>query len=265
MKWQGSRDKVTKSRDILSTAVRVCYTGRGRKTSLPGKPKRKTPGFGAEPRFRSCTLTKEEKGNPTSSMQLPRKQTMVKKKWGFLTHVMVSLTHFRQERKGELIIIVAQEILPCPLCGGELYTRSTCHRRAINASGNTDHYRLRVLQCRGCRKTHRELPTPLVPYKRYDSEAITEIAGHPESAPCNSRTIDLIRRWLEWFVSYARHVQESLRLQIRLPEKVGKSACEEFMALVRIVVNSGYWSHNRTEFSCSQRSAILCMTSTERS
>ena len=166
---------------------------------------------------------------------------------------MVSLTHFRRERKGEVIIIIAQEIIPCPQCEGELFTRGTCHRHAINSAGITEHYQLRVLQCRECRRTHRELPAPLVPYKRYDGEAIAHIASHPESAPCNSHTMELILQWLGWFISYANHIRESqsLILSIPLPKTSGKIQLPEFMALVRIVVNSGNWSHNRTKFTCA--------------
>ena len=69
------------------------------------------------------------------------------------------------------------------------------------------------------------------------------IKSEPESAPCNSRTVDLILRWLDWFISYANHIRESQSLILSVPLP--------FMALVRIVVNSGNWLHNRTEFSCA--------------
>lgn len=185
-------------------------------------------------------------------MPLPRKQTM-NGNVVFLTTVMVSLSQFKKKCKGDLIVIVALEFISCPCCGGELFTRGTCRRQAINSAGDVDHYQLRVLQCRNCRRTHRELPSPLVPYKRYDGEAITRIKSEPESAPCNNRTVDLILRWLEWFISYANHICESqsLILFVPLPKPSGKSLFSDFMALVRIVVNSGNWLHNRTEFSCA--------------
>ena len=194
----------------------------------------------------------ERKRNHTSAMPLPRKQTMNGNVVSS-TIVMVSLSHFKKKCKGDLIVIVALEFISCPCCGGELFTRGTCRRQAINSAGDVDHYQLRVLQCRNCGRTHRELPAPLVPYKRYDGEAIMHIKSEPESAPCNSRTVDLILRWLDWFISYANHIRESqsLILSVPLPKPSGKSLFSDFMALVRIVVNSGNWLHNRTEFSCA--------------
>ena len=174
-------------------------------------------------------------------MPLRRKQIMNRSEVSS-TYVMVSLTHFRRKRKGELIIIIAQEILPCPRCEGELFTRGTCRRQAINSAGTKEHYQLRVLQCRDCRKTHRELPAPLVPYKRYDGDAIAHITNDPETAPCNNRTTELIMKWLSWFISYANHICESqsLILAIPLPKITGKIKLPEFMTLVRIVVNGIY-------------------------
>ena len=166
---------------------------------------------------------------------------------------MVSLTHFKTRRKGDLIVIISQEIIPCPYCDGELFVRGTCHRQAINSAGRTDHYILRVLQCRSCRKTHRELPSPLVPYKRYDGEAIMYIENEPSDAPCDICTVPLILGWLKWFISYAGHICESqsLILSIPLPKASGKIRLQDLMSLVRVVVNSGNWSHNRTEFTCA--------------
>ena len=138
-------------------------------------------------------------------MPLPRKQIMNGSEV-FPTCVMVSLSRFKKIHKGDLIIIVAQEILSCPCCEGDLFVRGTCHRKAINSAGTRYAYRLRVLQCRNCQRTHRELPEPLVPYKRYDGEAILFIENTPSQAPCDFRTVELIQNWLEWFISYAGHI-----------------------------------------------------------
>ena len=218
----------------------------------PGKLKRKTPGSGAGPSVGFAVRYRKKNRNLTSFMPLPRKQIMngneVSSTW-----VMISLTHFKAERKGDLIVIISQEIIPCPYCEGDLFVRGTCRRQAINSTGLKDHYRLRVLQCRNCRKTHRELPFPLVPYKRYDGEAITYIENAPSDAPCCIRSVTLILGWLDWFISYANHVSESLSLMLSvpLPKTSGIVQLSDFMSLIRIVVNSGNWSHNRTEFSCA--------------
>ena len=214
--------------------------------------KAKNPGvWGRAPAMELLHAT-ERKQKPHFHHALTRKQTMSGSEVS-LTCVMVSLTRFWQKNKGDLIIIVANEILRCPCCEGELFVRGTCHRQAINSAGIKKHYLLRVLQCRDCHRTHRELPAPLVPYKRYDGEAITYIESNPSDAPCNTRTVDLILRWLAWFISYAKHICESqsLILSIPLPKASGETRLSEFMSLVRIVVNSGNWLHNRTEFFCA--------------
>lgn len=236
-------------RAILSQ-MEVWYTISGGSKSLLGNQSEKPRGLGQSPSVLADVHYRKKNGNPTFIMPLPRKQTMSGSEVSS-TYVMVSISHFRKEHKGGLIIIIAQEIIPCPICEGELFTRGTCRRHAINSAGTTDHYQLRVLQCRECRRTHRELPAPLVPYKRHDGEAITDIANHPESAPCYRRTMELIQRWLTWFISYANHICESqsIILSIPLPKTSGKIHLPELMALVRIVANSGNWLHNRTEFS----------------
>lgn len=169
-----------------------------------------------------------------------------------LTYVMISIACPWKKRKGGIVIIVTPESIPCPICGGRLFTRGTCRRKAKNSAGITTIYQLRVLQCSCCHKTHREIPDFLVPYKRYEAEAIMHIASTPESAPCERRTSELIREWLAWFIVYANNIRESLSLilSMPLPKLTGKIDLLQLMILVRSVVNSGNWAHNRTEFSC---------------
>ena len=221
-----------------------------RQQSLPGNQSEKPRGLGQSPSGITAAHHRKKNGNPTSFMPLPRKQIMNGSEVSS-TCVMVSLSRFRKKYKDDLVIIVAQEILSCPCCEGDLFVRGTCRRQAINSAGSKVQYQLRVLQCRDCRRTHRELPDPLVPYKRYDGEAIMYIENDPSNAPCNIRSVPLILGWLAWFITYANHICESQSLILSTPlsKTSGKTRLQKFMSLVRIVVNSGNWSHNRTEFS----------------
>jgi len=223
-----------------------------RQQSLLGNQSEKPRGPGQSPGDITVAHYRKKNGNPTSFMPLPRKQIMNGSEVSS-TCVMVSISRFRKKLKGDLVIIIAQEIVSCPCCEGALYVRGTCRRQAINSAGDKVQYQLRVLQCRDCRRTHRELPDPLVPYKRYDGEAITYIENDPSNAPCNIRSVPLILGWLAWFISYANHICESQSLILSAPlsKTSGKTRLQRFMFLVRIVVNSGNWSHNRTEFSCA--------------
>ena len=156
---------------------------------------------------------------------------------------MVCISHFWEKRKGKAIIIVALENLPCPLCNGQMFTRSTCHRKAITASGEIKNFQLRVRQCRNCNKTHRELPKPLIPYKRYDGEAIAGIRNRPDIASCSECTILAILCWLEWFIPYANQIceKQQLILSFPLPKEPGKIIPAELALLVQLVANSGNW------------------------
>ena len=161
---------------------------------------------------------------------------------------MISISHFSAVRNGILLIIHGLELLPCPICDGELFCRGTCRRKTQSAFGETTLYQLRVLQCRRCGKTHRELPAPIIPFKRYDAEAIVQIRENPEEMICEPSVRNRIMAWVSWFIVYASHVKESqqLILSIPLPNESGKITASELLRLVRIVANSQNWSHNRT-------------------
>ena len=76
----------------------------------PGKLKRKPPGSGAGPSVGFAVRYRKKNRNLTSFMPLPRKQIMngneVSSTW-----FMISLTHFKAERKGDFIVIISQEII----------------------------------------------------------------------------------------------------------------------------------------------------------
>lgn len=168
-------------------------------------------------------------------------------------YIMVCLERFQKKWKGDLIIITPQKGTPrplCPACGGELFVRGTCIRKAINSEGNTEFYRLRVLQCRGCHKTHRELPNFLVPYKRYDREAIIKILSNNNGeVQCENSTIFRIRKWWEWFLPYARRILESQNDKFDSIEYANEEM-PEFRKLIRAVMNKEKWIHNRSAFNC---------------
>ena len=114
-----------------------------RQQSLPGNQSEKPRGLGQSPSGILAAHYRKKNGNPTSFMPLPRKQTMNGSEVSS-TCVMVSLSRFKKKYKGDLIIIVAQEILSCPCCEGDLFVRGTCRRQAINSAGSKVQYQLRV-------------------------------------------------------------------------------------------------------------------------
>ncbi len=81
---------------------------------------------------------------------------------------------FEVHQHNGIYVIRGTHQLTCPHCGGTLQVHGTCLRK-LRTIYCTRTYRLRVMKCRGCGKTHRELPAFFVPYKRYGLNSICEI------------------------------------------------------------------------------------------
>lgn len=91
-------------------------------------------------------------------------------------------------RKNGIYIVRGTEKLPCPHCGGKLHVHGTCHRK-LREIDCTRTFRLRVMKCKGCGKTHRELPPFFVPNKRYSLNSICEILCSEKGLhPCDTST-----------------------------------------------------------------------------
>ena len=108
------------------------------------------------------------------------------------------------------------------------------------------------MQCRQCRKTHRELPDWIIPYKRCSAEMYAEIAVCDEEEDqkvcCDGTTITVVRLWVEWFLNYARHIAKAMKILYPgfspIPDDIFLQGCQSLQ--VRLAVNSGNWTHNRS-------------------
>ena len=83
---------------------------------------------------------------------------------------MVRIEKYHPYKKNGYIYTYGEEISCCPDCGRKMYVHGTC-RRKVRAFEDPDGTTLilRVLICRSCRKTHRELPDFISAYKRYST------------------------------------------------------------------------------------------------
>lgn len=168
---------------------------------------------------------------------------------------MISVRQGTIYRKENVIIFTGAETIPCPICGGSLKVRGTCRRKLITREGE-ETYRLRVMECKACGKTHRELPSHMIPFKRMDESLISDIASAGKKERLNmaeSSTWRRVRLWVLWFLQYARSVLEgSQGLPNRLPAVSDSAAIECALApLVRLVVNSGNWIQHRSALTAS--------------
>lgn len=136
---------------------------------------------------------------------------------------------------------------PCPYCRGKLYVHGTCRRKVRDAEENCTVLRLRVLACRDCGKTHRELPEGVVPYKRYGSAAICQMKENPDDCDTESRSIRRITAWLTAFLSFAEKYLEGLKhTGFAVPELTGTALKLRLDYYVRTVVNTGEWKQHRS-------------------
>lgn len=99
----------------------------------------------------------------------------------------------------------------CPLCGSRLFSHGTCKRRVTTEDGLEIH-RLRVLKCRNCKRTHRELPDTIIPYKHYGRETISTIVAGKAKCGYEESTR---YRLMQWFRALLFLVVSSLEGQKR--------------------------------------------------
>ena len=174
---------------------------------------------------------------------------------------MIIVAQGSELRKGEIIIFTGYDEIPCPVCSGKLKVHGTCRRKFIRRGG-AQVYRLRVMECRECGRTHRELPDFAVPYKRMDVEMLSEVAedeGHGRMAKSESSTRHRVRTWVLWFLRYARNVQSGLCISMpdlpTIPD--GGPLRRRLAYFVRLVVNSGNWVQHRSAVTARGGPAIL--------
>ena len=164
---------------------------------------------------------------------------------------MISVAHGTEYRKGEIIIFTGAEEIPCPVCGGQLRVHGTCTRKLRRRDG-IDVYRLRVMECKSCGKTHRELPAGIVPYKRMDAQQISNISEIQEEKDLEDTEVNTwmrVKEWVMWFLAYALNVLKSLQtiLGNEFPTvSSGDCPCRQLVYFVRLVANSGNWPQHRS-------------------
>ena len=164
---------------------------------------------------------------------------------------MISVAQGTEYRKGNIIFFTGTEEIPCPICGGKLGVHGTC-MRTLQRKDKTEKYRLRVMECKKCGKTHRELPERIVPYKRMDAEVLGTIAAETGIGDVEAPDVSTwarIRGWVMWFLSYGQHILEGMRVSMgdtltTIP--LGASLSRQLVYYVRLVANSGNWIQHRS-------------------
>ena len=178
---------------------------------------------------------------------------------------MLTVSQFTCVRKEGIYIVTGMEDVPCPSCGGKLSVHGTCKRNLKTTGGNVI-LRLRVMECSGCRSTHRELPNGIVPYKRYSAGMLcaiytgtipeednmedvsieASISAKQRKDECDSYICEpsirkRIIEWLSWFLAYAQSLDEIEFSDNDLPESI----YSRLKYFVCAIANSGKWIQHR--------------------
>ena len=113
---------------------------------------------------------------------------------------MLMICNYEEIPKGRtLFFILSLETHCCPFCGGKLNVKDYRKRKWRTIYGKTITYLLRRMRCCNCGKLHTELPDKLLPYKRYEADAVEAlISGKGAACVASMRTK---KRWLHWFES----------------------------------------------------------------
>ncbi len=117
---------------------------------------------------------------------------------------------------------------------------------------------IRRLQCTECSRISHELPDVVVPYKRYESDVISEVLNEsvdPEDGSCSAE-LSTIQRWKLWFFLLSEYFGGTVRALmelmdikpfVRLPlYPLFRQTDGWLKVLVRNLVNSGRWRQTRS-------------------
>lgn len=98
--------------------------------------------------------------------------------------------------QNNVIVVTGKDIPICPYCGGKLLKNGSRLRNAIDLERGNRIYCLRRFRCKICNRIHHELPSCLLPRKRYEIEVYEHIiTGQLDGIECDEKTIAKIQRW----------------------------------------------------------------------
>jgi len=155
------------------------------------------------------------------------------------------------------IKVKSHETSLCPHCNGRLKACGSRKRGLKKTDGSNSKYIIRRLQCNTCKMIHHELPDVMVPYRRYESDAIenvlsVESIGDATYFPGEEKTARRIRLWFYLLKDYIEGSIQGISalygvditLCVPLFPLKGQPA-GWLKVIVRSLVNSGRWPQTR--------------------
>lgn len=173
---------------------------------------------------------------------------------------MISIKDYSLEYKSDSGVFKVRsfEIVPCPLCGGLLAVCGSRKRNLKKADGSEQALSIRRLQCELCGKIHHELPDMIVPYKRYEAEAVENaLSGNGSNTARvflgEENTLQRLKLWFLLFQEYFDEVLPSFMQQLCLESKLllplyplKRQPVGWLKCLIWHIVNAGLWLQTRS-------------------
>lgn len=173
---------------------------------------------------------------------------------------MIIVHNFNTEfnRKSNEFRIISLEVPRCPICGKILSPYGVRNRIVINGVGNVFSFIIRRLWCSNCHRIHHELPSILIPYKRYTCAAIQSVIDASFQHTNIGVIADdkTIRNWITWFrelSSYFKSCLISLKEQYCIDNLISilpfshlNKPKKWLSFLVRSITNSNMWISTRS-------------------
>lgn len=177
---------------------------------------------------------------------------------------MISIKDYSLEYKSDSDVFKVRsfEIVPCPCCGGLLVVCGSRTRKLIKTDGSEQVLLIRRLECELCGKIHHELPDLIVPYKRYEAEAVESALSSNGSNtagafPGEENTLHRLKLWFLLLQEYFDDVLPSLTQRLFLENNVllplhplKRQTDGWLKCLVRLTVNAGLWLQTRSVSTC---------------
>lgn len=171
--------------------------------------------------------------------------------------VIIKLYSLERKENSNLVYVRSQEECSCPYCDGSFKVIGSRKRGLYRLDNTIDYLIIRRLRCEKCSKISHELPDIVIPYKRYEADAIAEVldeSAEPEDTCCPAE-LSTIQKWKCWFFLLGKFLEAFIRTSmeaidvrsvVQLPlYPLSRQPVGWLKALVRFLVNSGYWGQTR--------------------
>lgn len=175
-----------------------------------------------------------------------------------IKHGYYKTLFFGTQGKFRFFYVKSREISYCPYCEGSFKVIGSRRRVLFQQDGTTQPLVIRRLQCTECHRISHELPDKIIPYKRYESDVISEALSEETTLEndCCPAEHSTIKRWKLWFFLLHEYIEAVVwalaellgsKCFVKLPlYPLSRQADGWLKLIVRNLINSGRWRQTRS-------------------